>query len=463
MRIVDGGRVLIGGSPLTVLRFAAPIDLDDITSASVVDRLLDCGMAHPVIGTAPFDPTEVSIVVPVFDDVAGLAETLAGIRRAGTTGTAIVVVDDGSTEPDAIAATVALAGNPMIRLIRNETNRGPGGARNAGLELVDTPLVAFLDAGCVPEPGWLDALLPHFGDDRVALVAPRVHAEVSRTVEYRQESSPFGRRVAAAIRAYEARRSSLDLGDEPARVAPGTRVAYVPTACVVARTDEIRRIGGFDERLELGEDVDLVWRLAEDRRLRYEPAARVGHDIRSHPRAWLRRKFDYGTSAAPLALRHPAGPVPVRISRWSAAAWIAVAAGRPLAGTAVAAVSTALLIRKLALLDHPVAESVRLAGVGNVAAGALLANAVRRAWWPVALPFALVGPRPLRRTIVAAFLVPPILTWRPGSGVDPATWAVLSIADDLAYGAGVWSGCIRFRTVAPLVPDLSVGRVTAPR
>jgi hypothetical protein len=118
-----------------------------------------------------------------------------------------------------------------------------------------------------------------------------------------------------------------------------------------------------------------------------------------------------------------------------------------------------LLTHKLANLEHPVQLAIRLAGVGNVAAGGLLANAVRRVWWPIAVPAALFGPKPLRRSVLAAYLIPPLLAWRPNSGIDPFTWLVLCTADDVAYGVGVWAGCVTERTIAPLLPDLSAGRV----
>jgi mycofactocin glycosyltransferase len=42
--------------------------------------------------------------------------------------------------------------------------------------------------------------------------------------------------------------------------------------------------------------------------------------------------------------------------------------------------------------------------------------------------------------------------WQRRPGMDPVRWAAVCLADDLAYGAGVWAGCIRARTVAPLLP-----------
>lgn len=469
VRLTDGGRTLIGGSPLQVLRFSAPIDLDDIRSATVADRLVTAGILHPVHAHGPFTARDVTVVVPVFDAPTSLGDTLDGLVVCGDDVEGIIVVDDASADRGAIDDVVTGVADDRIRVVRRAHNGGPGAARNTGLDEVATPLVAFLDAGCVPEPGWLDPLLTHFADPRVATVAPRVVADPSHTTTYRaaprrtrdRVGAWVARRVACAIRSYEARRSSLDLGAEPGRVAPRTRVAYVPSACLVCRTDVLRTVGGFDERLRVGEDVDLVWRIAAEHRIRYEPAGRVRHDIRSRPVAWLRRRFDYGTSAAPLALRHPGEVPPVSLSRWSLAAWVAVAAGRPGAGMGIVALSAALLTRKLSGLEHPVPEGCRLAGLGNLAAGRLLADALRRPWWPAAVLVALFGPRPARRLVAVAFLAP-LIEWRPAIGVDPLTWLALRIADDVAYGTGVLAGCVDQRTIAPLLPDLGAGRFPGP-
>jgi mycofactocin glycosyltransferase len=77
----------------------------------------------------------------------------------------------------------------------------------------------------------------------------------------------------------------------------------------------------------------------------------------------------------------------------------------------------------------------------------------------------ILGARRTRRAaVVAALLVlsPPMLEWwqrRPG--LDPVRWAAASIADDLAYGSGVWAGCISARTISPLLPALGRTRSTA--
>jgi mycofactocin glycosyltransferase len=51
-------------------------------------------------------------------------------------------------------------------------------------------------------------------------------------------------------------------------------------------------------------------------------------------------------------------------------------------------------------------------------------------------------------------LIPPTVEWwRRRPGLDPLRWAAASIADDVAYGVGVWTGCLRSRSFGPLIPS----------
>ena len=87
---------------------------------------------------------------------------------------------------------------------------------------------------------------------------------------------------------YEAVRSSLDLGQREAPVVPYGTVSYVPSAAIICRRSVMDQVGGFDETLKSGEDVDLCWRFIEaGARLRYEPIAMVAHEHRTQLREWF--------------------------------------------------------------------------------------------------------------------------------------------------------------------------------
>ena len=264
------GRVIVGGSPLKLFRVtdagAAVVDRiaagEAVPPSTLVGALAEAGAVHPVPSGGPFTAADVTIVVPCRHLPGAPAPRLP---------VGALVVDDGSPDPLPDAA------------LRLPENRGPAAARNAGVAMVTTALVAFVDADVGLPAGWLDPLLPHFHDARVGLVAPRV-------------LTPAGR---GGIARYERDHSPLDLGPEPARVRCGTRVSYVPAAAIVCRVEALRDIDGFDEGLRFGEDVDLVWRLDEAGwRCRYEPASEVLHDPRR----------DVARLAAPAGgLRHVRG------------------------------------------------------------------------------------------------------------------------------------------------------------
>jgi mycofactocin glycosyltransferase len=63
-----------------------------------------------------------------------------------------------------------------------------------------------------------------------------------------------------------------------------------------------------------------------------------------------------------------------------------------------------------------------------------------------------------RRAAVALLVLAPpsVEWWRRRPEVGPLRWLLASIADDLAYGAGVWTGCVRSRTLGPLLPTLRI-------
>jgi mycofactocin system glycosyltransferase len=455
LRSLDGGQVLLGGSPYRLLRLGPagarlvagwwrgePVP-GSPSSRALARRLLEAGLAHPdLAGDAGPDgagTADVTVVIPVRDRPAELARCLAGCA-----GLKVIVVDDGSADPAEVPAVAASAGARCLRL---PVSAGPGGARNAGLAEASTPLVAFVDSDCVPRPGWLTPLLRHFADPAVAAAGPRIVAASQAGPASASDSGGW-------LATYEGARSALDLGPAPSIVRPGARVPYLPAAALVVRRECAG--AGFAQDMPVGEDVDFVWRLAEHGwQVRYEPAAEVAHAHRVRPGAWFRRRVDYGTSAAPLELRHPGRVPAVSMSGWSALAWLAALTGHPGYAASVLGGTTALLAKRLSPVTQdawPVA--LRLSGGGTVMAGCLLGRAVSRTWWPVAIPAAVAMPR-LRRPLAALVLAAPLLDWREQRPpLDPARYTAARLLDDLAYSLGVWQGCLQHRTVRPLLPRL---------
>ncbi|MDT5166799.1 MAG: mycofactocin glycosyltransferase [Mycobacterium sp.] len=453
VRVLGQGAALLGGSPTRLLRLAPAaqdmladgrLKVSDAVSAELARTLLDATVAHPRPAGGP-SHRDVTVVIPVRDNAYGLRRLVAALR-----GLRIIVVDDGSSTP--IEQEDFAGAHPDIEVLRHARSKGPAAARNTGLAGCKTGYVAFLDSDVVPRRGWLEALLGHFCDPTVALVAPRI-------VGLTQTDHILAR--------YEAVRSSLDLGQREAPVIPYTSVSYVPSAAIICRSSTLRDIGGFDETLRSGEDVDLCWRLVEaGARLRYEPIAQVAHDHRTELRDWIARKAFYGGSAAPLSVRHPDKIAPLMISGWALTAWILMAIGSSfgyLASLFVAGLTGRRIAKTMQGADTQMWDVLAVATRGLWSAALQLASAICRHYWPVAL-LAAVAWRPCRRVVLIAAVLDGVVDWashrqfadEDARPIGLLTYLLLKRVDDLAYGLGLWCGVVRERNVGPLKPQIRV-------
>lgn len=445
-RATDDGRALIGGSPTRVMyltdrgramvRDRTVTAIDDDTR-QLADRLLEAGMADPVLSSLPVgDESEVTFVIPVFGRPDALSRLLGSIGP----GRKVIIVDDVSPDPDPIARIAASYG---ARLLVREINGGPAAARNDGLRQVTTRHVAFADSDIVVGRDAVSQLLRHFADPRVALAAPRV-------LGLRDEGGLnwVGR--------YEEARSSLDLGIHPAVVRQRSPVSWVPGAFILARTDAIDE--GFSPDMRVGEDVDFVWKLADRGwRIRFEPQASVRHEHRRTVGDWLGRKVFYGSSAHPLALRHPRGIAPAVFSPWTLGVVAALLVQRrwsvPVA-LGISGIAAMRIARKLTRSEHPMRVATRLAAAGvSASLTQTMALAVRH-WWPLAFVLSVFSRR-ARRVLVVSAVVDAVLEYRRTTpDLDLTRFGIARRLDDLAYGFGVWKSAVKGRSLAALRPDI---------
>ena len=446
----DGGRLLVGGSPVRAVSLGdrarslldgGELTVTDPATAGLARRLLDGNLANPVLDH-PEHPiqvplTELTVVVPVRDRTEQLARCLAALVPLP-----VIVVDDASERPHLVAEVAHRHGARVHRLT---TNVGPAGARNAGLRLVRTPLVAFVDSDVTVDAARLLDLARHCADPQVALVGPQVVGKVRSVAGH-------GPRW---FERYDAAASSLDLGATGGVVRPGAAVGWLPSACLVGRTDLLAGdTGGFEDGWRVAEDVDLVWRLVDAGHVvRYDPDVRADHDVRGTVRTWLGRKFFYGTGGADLAARHGDKVAPAVLSPTMAISGWALLQRRWWS-LPVAVLAGALTARHLAphlpVEDGRHAVAVRLAAKGTGWAVRQEAGLLLRHWWPLA---ALAAPfsRQVRRALLTAVAVDMFVFLRERTGVDPVTALAARRLDDLAYGSGLWWGAVKRRSARCLM------------
>jgi glycosyltransferase involved in cell wall biosynthesis len=173
----------------------------------------------------------VSVVIPARDAAATIGATVAGLAAQKTPADQVIVVDDGSTD-----ATVALAEqSSVVTDVIRGAGEGPGAARNTGAAAANGDVIAFLDADCVPQAGWLRAGLEAL--ESADLVQGRTTPPPGEPV------GPFDRTLWV--------------------IAPW---GLFETANLFVRRDLFERLGGFEPWLsparskELAEDVWFGWR-----------------------------------------------------------------------------------------------------------------------------------------------------------------------------------------------------------
>ena len=431
------GLGLVAGSPGTFFRVTekGARVLDSATGGGPVaeppllDRLIAGGAVHPVPGT-PVPAGQLTVVIPCFARDAGavgrvqkLVEALAPLQ--------VIVVDDASPFP------VSVQGATVVR--RGE-NGGPGAARNTGLEQVSTPCVAFVDDDVHTVAGDILRLTGHFTDPNVAMVAPRI-------------VTPAGR---GFIAEYETVGSRLDMGTEPARVRPGSVVPYVPTAVLVARTSAMT--ARFDPGMRTGEDVEFVWRTQDDSaQCRYEPQVQAEHTARPSWTGFFSQRFSYGRSAADIDARIPWSVAPVRGHILHFLPLALLLCGQSLWALDALFLSAAFSMFTLRGMGLRGRDRLAIAALSVSTASRHLATAVSREWWPlfVVLSGVTVNVQVAFVFCVAGLLLADVYRVRPQ---NIGMFVPLRILDNLAYGAGVWAGAVRRRSLRCLLPRFSVWR-----
>ncbi len=305
-----------------------------------------------------------TVIVPARDAEATIGRALDGLAAQRVEGGfEVIVVDDGSRDATAAHAREHALGP---RVLEGPVD-GPAAARNAGARAAGAPLLAFLDADCVPAPGWLAAGVAALAT--ADLVQGRVDTPPGEAV------GPYDRGIWVA-------------GPSP----------LFETANLLVRREWFERLGGFESWLrprrgiELGEDVWFGWRARRSgARIAFCSEALVHHAV--HPRGpagyvaeRFRLRFFPAMAARIPELREAFLYRRLFLTPRTAAFDLAVA-GAVIAGVrrrpALAALAAAPYVRHLeqdvlrwGRRRAPAIAAVRVAG-DAVSLGALVAGSVR--------------------------------------------------------------------------------------
>ncbi len=224
-------------------------------------------VAEPVRLARPDDPV-VSVVIPVYNQLAYTAACLQSIASVTTeVRHEVIVVDDASSDD----TQQWLQRCEGVTVLANRKNRGFIGTCNHGADKARGRYLVFLNNDTRVTDGWLDALVatfeqrPDAGVVGARLVFADGTLQEAGGIVFRDGSGwNFGR------------------GDDPDRPVYGfvSEADYVSGACLAIARDRFAALGGFDAHYAPAyyEDTDLCFKVRESgRAVLYQPAATVIH------------------------------------------------------------------------------------------------------------------------------------------------------------------------------------------
>ncbi|MDG4784836.1 glycosyltransferase family 2 protein [Micromonospora sp. WMMD1102] len=213
----------------------------------------------------------VSVVVPSYHSAKTLAACLDAVYAQSHPPLEVIVVDDASSDDSA-----AIARRYPCRLIVAPVNRGVSAARNTGAAASRGDVLFFVDSDIALAPDALrSALRVLAGDPECALVQGIYDREPlfadGPVEEYKTLYEHFWRRRAAG---------------------PVTVTLFALTA---VRREVFDRVGGFDEGLRDGEDVEFGTRLPAGTRILMSAEMVGRHDDVDRLRPLLREQYRRAT------------------------------------------------------------------------------------------------------------------------------------------------------------------------
>ena len=186
---------------------------------------------------------DVTVVIPLYNKGPYVLRALNSVARQNYQDWQAIVVNDGSTDDG--GALAESFRDPRVRVI-HQKNAGPGAARNHGIAETQTPLVAFLDAD--------DEWLPEYLETAVRAF----HANPALGCLTQGFFDEPGMRPSQALWRSRGRHDGVQLVAEMTPLTLHYLLAYMNSQSTVARTELVRKWGGFYEnRCTYGEDAFL--------------------------------------------------------------------------------------------------------------------------------------------------------------------------------------------------------------
>ncbi|MFA5184808.1 MAG: glycosyltransferase [Patescibacteria group bacterium] len=213
-----------------------------------------------------------SIIVPVYNGAATLADCLASLLAQTRPADELIIVDNASRDRTKdIIADFAGRHDNLHYIFAAAPGRGQ--ARNAGLRAASGDIIAMTDADCVVPPDWL--------------------AEIVRPIEEGDEVAVMGFETDNIDNYWSRHRQEADARYLQSKT-KGAYIDFLDTKNFAIRADILKDLE-FNPALVACEDLDLFLRLKKrGLAIRFLPTLKVRHHHVSSGRKLATTQFRYG-------------------------------------------------------------------------------------------------------------------------------------------------------------------------
>ncbi|MBI2855197.1 MAG: glycosyltransferase [Chloroflexi bacterium] len=222
----------------------------------------------------------VSVIIPVRNGARSIERCLEAVAHQSLQPQEIIVVDGHSTDE----TLEKVREFPARILFEDQHSRG--GACEVGVENAQSEFVAFTDADCIPDRGWLENLANSFDEGIVGVGGQTVY----------RGHSLWERSIDLAFATFLGSARSVE-----GRLFQDKRFVSSISGCnSMYRRQAILDAGGFNAGF-VSEDTELNKRLAKSGKLLYTPSALVAHDQEASLRGFARRIHKWGRTRVSTA------------------------------------------------------------------------------------------------------------------------------------------------------------------
>jgi cellulose synthase/poly-beta-1,6-N-acetylglucosamine synthase-like glycosyltransferase len=243
----------------------------------------------------------VSVIIPAYNRKSELEQLLAALaaQTLHPGSFEVIVVDDGSDDGTRDWLDAHKPGCGFSFSWFAQEHRGPGAARNLGMEKAAGAIFVFIDTDCIPQADWLEQLIKPFASGKVGAVGGR---------EIINERDPLLMRSFHYL-------MTAPLTTGGMRGKEGKRLArfYPRTFNMAMSRKAYEATGGFRSMYH-AEDIELSFRIRQAGfELLYEGRAQVYHRRRSTVSQYAKQLFNMGKARVTLARLHRGSLEPLHI------------------------------------------------------------------------------------------------------------------------------------------------------